>query len=61
MAQSPRLRVVCVHALNGRPMFVRLGEDKFLLSKKPVVAIIRGDQYEVRESRKEIEQFIRDA
>ena len=57
-----RVRVVCVHALNGRTMFVRLDNgDKFLMSKKPVVAVILGQQYEVRESRKEIEGFIRDA
>jgi len=53
--------MICVHALNGRPMFVRLGEDKVLLSKKPVVAVIRGQRYEVREDRKEIEGYIRDA
>jgi hypothetical protein len=42
-------------------MFVRLGKDKVLLSKKPVVAIIRDQRYEVREDRKEIEGYIRDA
>ena len=56
-----RARIVCVHALNGRPMFVRLDDDKVLLSKKPVVAVIRGQRYEVREDRKEIEGYIRDA
>ena len=59
---KPALRIVCVHAMNGRAMFVRLSHgDKFLLSKKPVVAVIGGQQYEVREGRKEIEEFIRDA
>jgi len=42
-------------------MFVRLGEDKILRSEKPVVVVIGGQRYEVRESRKEIEKFIRDA
>jgi hypothetical protein len=56
-----RTPMICVHALNGRPMFVRLGKDKVLLSKKPVVAIIRDQRYEVREDRKEIEGYIRDA
>ncbi len=56
-----RKRLVCVHALNGRPMFVKLGEDKILLSKQPVVIEIGGQRYEVKESRKEIEGFIREA
>lgn len=56
-----RKPIICVHALNGRPMFVRLGEDKILRSEKPVVVVIGGQRYEVRESRKEIEKFIRDA
>ena len=56
-----RVRVVCVHTLNGRPIFVRLDEDKFLLSKNPVVAIIRDKRYEVKESREKINSFIKDA
>jgi urease accessory protein UreE len=54
-------RIVCVHALNGRPLFMRLDRDKFLLSKKPVVLIRDGERYEVREGREEIEEYIRDA
>ena len=53
--------IICVHALNGRPMFVRLGKDKILLSKKPVVIVLDDQRYEVRETRKEIEDFIKDA
>jgi hypothetical protein len=53
--------MIAVHAFNGKPLFVRLDTDKVLLSKKPVVVIIRGQRFEVREDRKEIEGFIRDA
>ena len=57
----PRAPIICVHALNGRPMFMRLDKDKFLLSKKPVILVKNGERYEVREDRGEIEGFIRDA
>ena len=56
-----RVPMIAVHAFNGKPLFVRLDMDKVLLSKKPVVVIIRGQRFEVREDRKEIEGFIRDA
>ena len=56
-----RVPMIAVHAFNGKPLFVRLDTDKVLLSKKPVVVIIRGERFEVREDRKEIEGFIRDA
>ena len=56
-----RAQIVCVHALNGRPMFVRLDKDRFLLSKKPVVLIRNGERYEVQEDREEVERYIREA
>jgi hypothetical protein len=56
-----RQPVICVHALNGRTMFVRLGEDNILWSKKPLVAVIRGQRYEIKENRKEVEKIIREA
>lgn len=58
---TPRVRIVCVHALNGRPMFMRPDKDRFLLSKKPVILIKNGERYEVQEDREEIEGYIRDA
>jgi hypothetical protein len=59
-----RRPMICVHAFNGRPLFLHMGEgseDKVFLSKKPVVVVIRGQRYEVRETREEIEDFIEEA
>jgi hypothetical protein len=58
-----RAPVVCVHRLNGRPVCFRPGVDRVVAVKKgPVVIVFKdGERVEVRESRKEIEQFIRDA
>lgn len=59
---KPRNRIVCVHALNSRTLCVRLDKgDRFVMSANPVVAIIGGQRYEVRETRKEIESFIQEA
>lgn len=53
--------VICVHKMNGHPAFVHVDRDSILLSKRPVVVVMgNGGRFEVKESRKEIEAFIKE-
>ena len=53
--------IICVHKMNGHPAFVRVGRDRVLLSKRPIVVEREnGDRFEVKETRREIEGFLQD-
>lgn len=53
-----RTKLICVHALNGRPLFFRYGKDRVYLSLRPVEIETCDGRFKVRETRQEIEEFI---
>ena len=51
--------VIIVHTLAGKPIGVRLGRD-LIYDSDPVIVSIDGKEFEVRETKKEIDEIIRD-
>ena len=51
--------VIILHTLAGKPFGVRLGRD-LIYDTDPVMVVIGGKDIEVRESKKEIDEIIRD-
>jgi len=51
--------VIIVHTLAGKPIGVRLGRD-LIYETVPVRVVIDGVDYLVRETKKEIDEIIRD-
>jgi hypothetical protein len=57
-----RIMVVFVHTIEGRPVVYHVGKDKISATKKGPVVLVRanGERVKLRESKKEIEAFIRE-
>ncbi len=55
-----KVPVVFVHNMDGRPFTIRVGRDRIITTKSGVVVVKNGERIKVRESKKEIDGFIRE-